>query len=386
MPGNRFGNVFNVTTFGESHGVALGAVIDGVPPGFRIDKEKIQKALDRRRPGQSHLSSPRKEGDQIQILSGLNTDSVTLGTPVTLMVLNHDSRPRDYQDILEVFRPSHADYTTYKKFGIKQTSGGGRASARETLARVAAGAFAEQILSQVWPDFSVVAWVDSIHDLDASSKTPEKMTRDKVDKSIIRCPDPRVSRQAELLIAKVKSQGDSLGGSIYCYIQGVPEGLGDPVFDKLEADLAKAMMSIPATKAFAIGSGFAGGRMLGSEHNDCFLAKNKQVTTLTNHSGGVQGGISNGEPIYFRVGFKPPATIFKEQKTVNALGKNVSFKPKSGRHDPCVLPRAVPIVEAMSILVIMEHYLRQKILINQVQELNAKLRQKKARKAKKDIS
>jgi chorismate synthase len=358
--GNSLGQIFRVTTFGESHGGGVGVVIDGCPPGYSIDLGKIQNFLDRRRPGQSALSSPRNEPDQVSCLSGLEA-GITLGTPLTLVVANQDAKSEHYADLANLFRPSHADFTTQQKYGRRPSSGGGRASARETIGRVAAAAVAEQILGHCCPAMEVVAFVESVKGIKANVDTAA-VTRKLVDQSALRCPDDDVSPAMEKLILDAKAQGDSVGGVITGVIRGCPVGLGEPVFDKLEADLAKAMMSLPATKGFELGSGFSGTLLFGSEHNDSYILKGKNVGTSTNRSGGIQGGISNGEIIYFRVAFKPVATIFRPQATVDDKGNQLTMQPKAGRHDPCVLPRAVPMVEAMSLLVIFDHYLRQKVI------------------------
>ena len=355
---NTFGTLFRVTSFGESHGPAVGVVIDGCPPGHFIDVLKIQAFLDRRRPGQNILTSPRKELDRIQCVSGLE-DGVTLGTPITLLVENKDRKTEDYKQLENIFRPSHADYTTQSKFGLRSKSGGGRASARETLGRVAAASVAEQILTKLMPNFKVIAYVESIKNLRIPEQDPFSLCRESLCENWLVCPDEQVRLKMEELIIKVKNEGDSVGGVIRCFCLNPPVGLGEPVFDKLEADLAKAMMSLPATKGFEIGEGFSATEMLGSEHNDAYTMIQQRVRTKSNHSGGIQGGISNGEVIATRIAFKPVATIFKKQETVNNSKKELEFTPHSGRHDPCVLPRAVPIVEAMMLLVLMDHYLRQ---------------------------
>lgn len=354
---NTFGLLFRVSTFGESHGGGVGVVIDGCPAGHELSLDRVQEFLDRRRPGQSHLSTPRSELDEVTCLSGLS-NNITLGTPIALFVRNKDAKKDHYSDLSEVYRPSHADYVTDAKFGIKAPSGGGRASARETIGRVAAAAVAEQILEALIPGFKVVAYVESVKNIRASCDTPENITRNQVEATPLRCPDSNVQSQMEKLIVDAKKSGDSVGGVIFCGISHCPVGLGGPVFDKLEADLAKAMMSLPASKGFEVGSGFSATQYLGSEHNDAFEIRQGDVRTKTNRSGGIQGGISNGEFIYSRVAFKPVATVFKEQNSVSQDGQEVCFKPKAGRHDPCVLPRAVPMVEAMAILTVMDHYLR----------------------------
>jgi chorismate synthase len=353
---SQFGILFRVVTWGESHGGGVGVVIDGCPPRVPISEKEIQTELDRRRPGQSEITTTRAEADHCQILSGV-FEGLTLGTPISIMVRNTDARPEAYREIEHTFRPSHADYTYQAKFGIRNWQGGGRASARETIGRVAAGALAKKVIAQSLPEFSVVAYVKSIHALVASIE-PEKIAVADVERSIVRCPDPDTSDRMIQLIKDMRKEGNSVGGTIECVIRGIPPGLGEPVFDKLEADLAKAMMSIPATKGFELGSGFAGTNMTGAEHNDLFEIRDSRVRTRTNFSGGIQGGISNGETIFFRVAFKPTATILQSQKTVTTELTETDLAAR-GRHDPCVLPRAVPIVEAMSSLVICDHLLRQ---------------------------
>jgi len=354
--GNTFGQLFRVTTFGESHGGGIGVIIDGCPPRIEISEAEIQRELDRRRPGQSKLTTQRKEADRCEILSGV-FEGKTLGTPIAVLVRNKDVRPEDYSEIARKFRPSHADYTYEAKYGIRNWQGGGRASARETIGRVAAGAIAKKILASLYTDFEVVAYVTQIHELAAQIDRSTVKIKD-VEKTIVRCPDNSIARKMISLIETVRDEGDSVGGVIECVARGVPPGLGEPVFDKLEADLAKAMLSIPAAKAFEIGSGFGATQMRGSQHNDAFETRAGKIRTTTNNSGGVQGGISNGEDIYFRVAFKPPATIALEQKTVT-ISKDETDLAARGRHDPCVLPRAVPIVEAMAALVLCDHALRQ---------------------------
>lgn len=354
---NSFGHLFRITTFGESHGGSVGVVIDGCPPGIHIDKDSIQHFLNRRRPGQSALSSPRKESDEVEILSGLE-DNISLGTPIALSIKNQDAKQEHYKDVQSVFRPSHADFTTFAKYGIKAKSGGGRASARETIGRVAGGGVAEQIIAKLAPNLKITAWVQAVKNIEARAFDPSQLTRTELDSHPLRCPDPIAREEMTNLILSAKKSGDSVGGIISCYISGCPIGLGEPVFDKLEADLAKAMLSLPASRGFEIGLGFAATQLFGSEHNDAFTVTDGKITTKTNHSGGIQGGISNGEPIFFRVAFKPVATIFKEQETVTTGGEKIIFKPKAGRHDPCVLPRAVPMVEAMTALVVCDHLLR----------------------------
>lgn len=357
--GNSFGQLFRVTTFGESHGGGIGVVIDGCPPRIEISETDIQRELDRRRPGQSKLTTQRKEEDRCEIFSGV-FEGKTLGTPIAILVRNKDARPEDYREIAGKFRPSHADYTYEAKYGIRNWQGGGRASARETIGRVAAGAVARKILSMLYPDFELVAYVMQVQDVVAKIDRSTVKMKD-VEKNRVRCPDAAAAKQMASLIERVRDEGNSVGGVIECVARGVAPGLGAPVFDKLEADLAKAMLSIPATKGFEIGSGFAATRMLGSQHNDAFEVRGGKIRTTTNNSGGVQGGISNGEDIYFRVAFKPPATIALQQKTVTT-SKQESQLAARGRHDPCVLPRAVPIVEAMAALVLCDHALRQRAI------------------------
>ena len=354
--GNTFGQLFRVTTFGESHGGGIGVIIDGCPPRIEISEAEIQRELDRRRPGQSKLTTQRKEADRCEILSGV-FEGKTLGTPIAVLVRNKDVRPEDYSEIARKFRPSHADYTYEAKYGIRNWQGGGRASARETIGRVAAGAIAKKILAALYTDFEVVAYVTQIHELAAQIDRSTVEIED-VEKNIVRCPDNAIAKKMISLIETVRDEGDSVGGVIECVARGIPPGLGEPVFDKLEADLAKAILSIPAAKAFEIGSGFGATQMRGSQHNDAFETRAGKIRTTTNNSGGVQGGISNGEDIYFRVAFKPPATIALEQKTVT-ISKDETELAARGRHDPCVLPRAVPIVEAMAAIVLCDHALRQ---------------------------
>jgi len=358
MSGSSIGTLFRVTTFGESHGKAVGAIVDGCPAGIALSEADIQAQLTRRRPGQSDVSTPRTEADQVTILSGTECGK-TLGTPIGLMVNNRDQRPGDYTEMNQVPRPSHADFTYQMKYGTRASSGGGRSSARETIGRVAAGAIAEKILHE-WYGTEIVAWVNSAGEHDAPDLRNTGLTREQVDGNIMRCPD---AASAEAMIESVMSArdtGDSMGGIVTCECRGVPAGLGEPVFEKLEAQLAQAMMSIPATKGFEIGSGFAGVRMKGSEHNDPFVQKGDHLGTVTNHSGGIQGGISNGESIIFQVAFKPPATISQAQPTATFEGEDTVLEAK-GRHDPCVVNRAIPIVETMAALVLMDMALRQKV-------------------------
>jgi chorismate synthase len=354
--GSTFGRLFRVTSFGESHGPALGAVVDGCPPRLPLDEAGIQFELDRRRPGQSRLTTQRKEEDQVRILSGVY-EGKTLGTPIALVVENRDARGRDYEELRQKYRPSHADYTYQAKYGIRAVEGGGRASARETVARVAAGAVAKVALAHV--GIEVLAWVEQVADVVATVNA-QTVSLAQVEANAVRCPDVDAARRIEERIEATRKAGNSLGGVVGAVARGVPPGLGEPVFDKLEADLARAMMSLPASKGFEIGSGFRGITMTGSAHNDPFYpGEGGRVRTRTNHSGGVQGGISNGEPILIRVAFKPTATILIEQETVDIHGCSTTLKGR-GRHDPCVLPRAVPIVEAMFRLVLIDHWLRQR--------------------------
>jgi chorismate synthase len=354
--GSSFGQLFRISTFGESHGGAVGVILEGCPPRLTLDLAAIQAELDRRRPGQSRITTPRKEDDRVEILSGL-LDGVTLGTPIALVVRNKDQRPQDYKEMEVAFRPSHADATYQAKYGIQARSGGGRASARETIGRVAAGAIAKQLLAHV-AGTEVIAWVKRIHTIEASID-PATVSLEAVEANIVRCPDGASAERMIERIVAIGRDGDSCGGVIECLVRRPPLGLGMPVFDKLEADLAKAVMSLPATKGFEIGSGFAGTLLLGSEHNDAFLPTGDgRLRTATNNSGGIQGGISNGEQILIRVAFKPTATIRKEQQPINAAGEATTLAAK-GRHDPCVLPRAVPMVEAMVALVLADHLLRQ---------------------------
>lgn len=353
---STFGSVFRVTTFGESHGKGTGAVIDGCPPRLPLCAADIQPQLDRRRPGQSHLTTPRKESDTVTILSGTE-NGVTLGTPIGLAIPNSDQFPKDYGHMGNIPRPSHADFTYQQKYGIRAQSGGARSSARETAARVAAGAVAERFLKITF-GIEIVAWVASVGKHAAPDQEPLEINRATVDASPVRCPHPPTAADIEQAIVAAKEAGDSLGGTIGCVCRQVPAGLGEPVFAKMEAVLAGAMLSIPATKGFEIGSGFAGTRMPGSRHNDPFIQKAHGLGTATNNSGGIQGGITNGEPILFKVAFKPVATIGKAQKTVDFEGNPVTLEAK-GRHDPCVLPRAVPIVESMAALTLADLALRQ---------------------------
>ncbi len=363
-----FGTLFRVSTFGESHGAGVGCIIDGCPPKIALTEADLQLELDRRRPGQSKITTPRKEEDKAEILSGV-VDGLTLGTPIAILVRNKDQRSEAYKEIETAYRPSHADYTYDAKYGIRAIAGGGRSSARETIGRVAAGAIAKKVLTGAWADYECLAYVKSIHDIEASQVSSLAPLASVTESNIVRTCDPEAAEKMIALIERVRSEGNSVGGIIECVVRGVRPGLGEPVFDKLEADLAKAMMSLPATKGFEIGSGFAGTRMTGSEHNDQFYMERgrdlpaaespTRVRTRTNRSGGIQGGISNGEDIVFRIAFKPTATILQAQPTVSSEHEDTILKAR-GRHDPCVLPRAVPIVEAMTHLVLCDHFLRQR--------------------------
>jgi chorismate synthase len=353
--GNTFGHLFRITTFGESHGGGVGVVIDGCPPRLAITPAEIQFELDRRRPGQSKIVTPRKEDDQCEILSGV-FEGQTLGTPIGILVRNKNTRPQDYDEMALAYRPSHADATYDAKYGIRNWQGGGRSSARETIGRVAAGAIAKKILKQVG-GVEIVAYVKRIQNLEATIDS-NTVTLEQVESNIVRCPDAECAERMIDRIEEISKAGDSVGGEIECVVRGTPKGLGMPVFDRLEADLAKAVMSLPATKGFEIGSGFAGTRLTGSEHNDEFYRDEQgEIRTKTNNSGGTQGGISNGENILIRVAFKPTATIRHPQQTVTQSGETTTLVGK-GRHDPCVLPRAVPMVEAMVALVLCDHLLR----------------------------
>lgn len=354
---SSFGHAFRIHTFGESHGGGVGVIIDGVPPRVPLTVEDIQHELDRRRPGQSDIVTPRKEADKAEILSGL-VDGVTLGTSIAVIVRNQDQRPGAYDEMAVKYRPSHADYTYDAKYGIRALSGGGRASARETIGRVAAAAIAKKVLDHLAPGMEVLAWVKSIHDLDANVD-PSTVTSEDIESNIVRTGDAAMVEPMIERIKQVRGEGNSVGGVVECVVRGCPPGLGEPVFDKLEAELAKAMLSLPATKGFEIGSGFAGTLLKGSEHNDPFRMVDGKVRTTSNRSGGIQGGISNGEPIIFRVAFKPTATIMTSQETVTSDGENTELQGR-GRHDACVLPRAVPMVEAMATLVICDHLLRHR--------------------------
>ncbi|MBP6183485.1 MAG: chorismate synthase [Saprospiraceae bacterium] len=353
MRGNTFGQLFKMHTFGESHGGALGVVLDGCPAGYQININEIQEDLNRRRPGQSVLTTNRNEKDTIKVLSGI-MDGLSLGTPIAMMLQNSDAQSSDYDHLKDVYRPSHADYTWENKFGIRDIRGGGRTSARETAARVAAGSIARQILHMLGVE--VLAWVEQVGHI-SMVQTPKLLTRAIIDSHPTRCPDLITAESMSTYITQLKQEGDSTGGIIHCRITGCQPGWGEPVFDKLNADLGKAILSINACKGFEIGSGFAGVTLRGSAHNDIFTLKDEKIQTLTNHSGGIQGGISNGMPINFRAAFKPVSTIRQNQETLNMSGERVTFEG-TGRHDPCVVPRAVPIVEAMACMVLVDHYLR----------------------------
>lgn len=351
------GQLFRIATWGESHGGGVGVVIDGCLPQLDLSAAEIQHELDRRRPGQSDIVTPRKEADRCEILSGV-FEGKTLGTPIAILVRNEDARPEAYKEMETAFRPSHADFTYEAKYGIRNWQGGGRSSARETIGRVAAGVVARKVLDALHPGTEVLAWVSRVHQIesqvDASTVTPAA-----IEANAVRCPDAAAAERMITRIKDARSNGDSVGGLVECVVRCCPAGLGEPVFDKLEADLAKAMLSLPATKGFEIGSGFEGTKLTGQEHNDAFEMREGRTRTKTNRSGGVQGGITNGEDIVFRVAFKPTATIAKSQQTVTAAGENTELAAR-GRHDPCVVPRAVPIVEAMVWLVLCDHALRQR--------------------------
>ncbi len=354
MPGSSFGTVFKLSTFGESHGPSIGGIIEGCPPDFALDFAAIQSYLDKRKTGQNPYASLRKEEDQVVFLSGIFQGKTT-GTPIGFVINNKDARPEDYSSIATLYRPSHADFTYEKKYGLRDPNGGGRSSARETACRVVAGSIATQILASQGILFST--YVDQI----GAHRLVQKggfYTQSQIDPSTLRCPDPEISQKMEAFLSGVKATGDTTGGCIQCVIKGVPAGLGEPVFDKIHAELGKAMLSINAVKGFEIGSGFDAVTMLGSEHNDLF---NEDFTTKTNFSGGIQGGITNGMPIYFRVAFKPVATLMQAQPTIDSQGQQDVLSPK-GRHDACVVPRAVPIVESMAAIVILDYFLRNKTL------------------------
>lgn len=359
MPGNSFGLLFRLTSFGESHGAAIGGVIDGCPPGIVIDPEFIRSEMQRRKPGQSHIVTQRKEEDEVEFLSGIYEGKST-GAPIGFVIRNSDQRSKDYDALKEVYRPSHADFTYDAKYGFRDHRGGGRSSARETAARVVAGAIAKLFLAQ--NGISVTAYVSQVGEI-SLEKPYTELDLSMTESNIVRCPDLLKANEMIALIESVRKQGDTVGGIVSCVAKGVPAGLGEPVFDKLHADLGKAMLSINAVKGFEFGSGFEGASMRGSEHNDPFVpgTGKRKIITSSNRSGGIQGGISNGEDIYFNVAFKPVATIIQKQRTVNVKGQPVEMMGR-GRHDPCVLPRAVPIVEAMCALVLADHLLRQKAM------------------------
>jgi chorismate synthase len=357
--GSSIGNLFKLTTFGESHGVMIGGVIDGCPSGLVLDEKAIQVDLDRRKPGQSKITTSRKESDKVQFLSGI-FEGTTTGAPIGFVIPNDNAKSKDYSNIKDVYRPSHADYTFDQKYGFRDYRGGGRSSARETACRVVAGGIAKQLLNHL--NIDLLAYVSSVGNLKIKSTSENIISlREKSLSNIVRCPDKDSANEMINLISELKAKGDSVGGQISCLIEGVPAGLGEPVFDKLHADLAKAMLSINAVKGFEYGSGFEGSKMLGSQHNDVFESKDGEVSTLTNYSGGIQGGISNGQPIYFKVAFKPVATILTKQKSINKENQNIELQAR-GRHDPCVVPRAVPIVEAMAALVLVDHVLRNRAI------------------------
>ena len=351
MAGNTFGNIFKVSTFGESHGTAIGGVIDGCPSGIALDFQAIQLEMNRRKPGQSNIVTQRKEPDEVKFLSGI-FEGITTGTPIGFIIENANQKSKDYSHIKDTYRPSHADYTYDQKYGHRDYRGGGRSSARETACRVVAGAIAKQVVKQI----SIHAFTSSVGDI-FIDKPYQDLDFSQIEKNTMRCPDPEIATQMIAKVKEIKKQGDTIGGTITCVVKNMPTGLGEPVFDRLHAQLGKAMLSINAVKGFEYGSGFCGARMKGSEHNDVF---NSDGTTKTNLSGGIQGGISNGMDIYFRVAFKPVATIMQKQDTIDSKGNSVQMQGK-GRHDPCVLPRAVPIVEAMTALVLADFYLLNKM-------------------------
>lgn len=359
MASNSLGEILRLTSFGESHGVALGGVLDGFPPGINIDIDFVQCELNRRKPGQSDLVSPRNETDTIEILSGVFEGKST-GTPIAFMVKNKNHRPDDYSNIAQIYRPSHADFTYHKKYGIADYRGGGRSSARETLVRVAAGALATLLLKTI--DIRVLAFTKSVGKIELPDSGIE-ISSEAIEANPVRCPDRNTASRIIEMLTKLAAEGDSIGGTVECRISGVPVGLGEPVYQKLSASIAAAMMGINAAKGFEIGSGFKGTQKSGSEQNDRFIIENKNIKTKTNNSGGIQGGISNGEEIVFRVAFKAPASISKTQKSVDKQGNEVELLVR-GRHDPCVVPRAVPVVEAMAALIIADYYLRNLVYSN----------------------
>lgn len=350
MAGNTYGTLFKVTTFGESHGTSVGGVIDGCPAGIKLDFDLIQQELDRRKPGQSSIVSQRKEADVVQFLSGI-FEGTTTGMPIGFIVLNENAKSKDYDHLKNVFRPSHADFVYQQKYATRDYRGGGRSSARETVSRVVAGAIAKQVLKSI----EINAFVSSVGNIFVN-KPYQDLDFSLIEKNIVRCPDPEKALEMEHYIKEIRKKGDTVGGTITCVVKNVPVGWGEPVFDKLHAELGKAMLSINAVKGFEYGSGFCGAQMLGSQHNDLYASDG---TTMTNLSGGIQGGISNGMDIYFRVAFKPVATLMQEQEHLSSDGELIKMQGK-GRHDPCVVPRAVPIVEAMAALVLVDFYLRNK--------------------------
>lgn len=350
MSANSFGKLFCLTSFGESHGPFIGGVIDGFPPNFPIDIDKVQKELQRRKPGQSEITTQRKEDDEVEFISGIFEGKST-GMPIAFLIKNADQKSKDYSHLKDQFRPSHADFTWQSKYGIRDHRGGGRSSARETAVRVVAGALAKQVLSN--KGIEIIAYTHAVGNLNLG-KSEIKLNTVEIEKNLVRCPDQTLASEMKNLIKEVRSKGDTIGGIVACKIFNVPVGLGEPVYEKLEANLAKAMLSINASKGFEIGSGFQGSEMLGSEHNDLFENNEGSIRTLTNNSGGVQGGISNGMPIEFKVAFKPVATLMMNQRSIDNKGDSIIIKGK-GRHDPCVVPRAVPIVEAMAAIVILDH-------------------------------
>ena len=363
--GSAFGRLFRISTWGESHGPGVGVVVDGCPPRLELDVDAVQRQLDRRRPGQSQITTQRKESETVEILSGV-FEGKTLGTPIAMLVRNEDARSGHYKDFAHAYRPSHADFTYDAKYGYRTWQGGGRASARETVGRVAAGAVAELFLISEW-NVEIVAYVSRIHTIECGEFSGP-LTREIVDANIVRCPDPAAAEKMIECIDGARRQGESVGGVVTCVVRNAPPGLGNPVFDKLDADLAKAMLSIPAVKGFESGSGFEGTKMYGSEHNDPFIMNGAQPSTSRNHSGGIQGGISNGQEIVFRIALKPTATLSKEQQTITDSGEETTLAAK-GRHDPCVVPRAIPIVEAMTALVLADHALLQRGQCGEVKTL-----------------
>ena len=354
--GSTYGKIFKIATFGESHGAGIGVIVEGCPAGIEFDTAFIQNELSRRKPGQSRITTQRKEEDVFEVLSGV-FEGKTTGTPIAMIIRNEDQRSKDYSHIAAQYRPSHADFTYQVKYGVRDYRGGGRSSARETAARVAAGALAKLLLANL--GINIQAYVSQVGNM-RLDKSYQELDLSLIESNAVRCPDPETAQQMFDYIDSVRKSGDSVGGVVSCVVQGVPAGLGEPVFDKLHAELGKAMLSINAVKGFEYGSGFEGVRLLGSQHNDAFFTdEDGQVRTKTNHSGGVQGGISNGEDIYFNVAFKPVATIMQDQDSIDEAG-NIAIVQGKGRHDPCVVPRAVPIVEAMAALVLADFYLRNK--------------------------